>query len=96
MSFYYIGKPDPENPYRWAYNTSVAATAAILKALRKAGCHVELVQTTETVTPYLAEIDVFKRGATREQIDEICTAADPAPRPTPRPSAEGNARYFGR
>ncbi len=96
MSFYYIGKPDPENPYRWAYNTSVAATAAILKALRHAGCHVELVQTTETVTPYLAELDVSKRGATRGQIDEICAAADPAPRPTPRPSAQGNRGFYRR
>ncbi len=80
MSFYYIGNPDPENPYRWAYNTSVASTPAILRALRKSGYHVELVQSTESVTPYLAEIDITKRGATREEVEEICLSVDPAPK----------------
>jgi len=96
MSFYYIGNPDPDNPYRWAYNISVASTAAILKALGRAGCLVQAVESTESITPYLTEINVSKRGATREQIDEICAGADPAPKSENPPPAPDNPWFFRR
>jgi hypothetical protein len=96
MSFYYIGNPDPENPYRWAYNTGVASTAAIIKALRQAGYRVRTVQSTESVTPYLTELEISKRGGTREQIEEICAAVDPAPKATPPSLAGDNPRFSRR
>lgn len=86
MSYYFIGKPDPENPHRWTYNTSVSSTKVLREALRKAGFHVVLLKTSESVSPYLDELDISKPRATREQVEEICAAADPAPK-TARPLA---------
>ncbi len=94
MSFYYIGNPDPENPYRWAYNTSVGSTSAIIQALRQAGCYVQTVESTESITPYLTELDISRRGATREQIEEICTTADPNPKAASPSPARDNPRFF--
>jgi hypothetical protein len=93
MSFYFIGSPDPENPHRWTYNTSVKSTSAILKALRRAGFRAEIVQTTESITPYLNELDIAKRGATREQVEAICAAADPGPKAARPPPARKTPRF---
>jgi hypothetical protein len=77
MSFYFIGNPDPKNPYRWIYSTSTGATPAIFNALHRAGFHVALMKSTESVAPYLEELDISKRGAKREDVEAICALADP-------------------
>jgi hypothetical protein len=77
MSFYFIGNPDPENPYRWIYSTSTSSTPAIFNALHRAGFQVTLMKSTESVAPYLEELDISKRGAKREDLEAICAMADP-------------------
>ena len=94
MSFYYIGNPDPEDPYRWTYNTSVTSTKAILQALRRAGFHVVLLKNSESVSPYLDELDLSKPRATREEVERICASADPAPKGTRLPSAKRKPKRF--
>ena len=81
MSFYFIGNPDPKNAHRWIYSTSVNATTAIFDALHRAGFQVVLLKTTESVSPYLEELDISKRGAKREDVEAICARADPGPAP---------------
>ena len=92
MSYYFIGHPEPENRHRWTYNTGVHSTEAILAALHQAGFHAVLVANSESVSPYLDEIDVTKPGATREDVDRICAAADLA-RPSGIPSLENRRRF---
>ena len=94
MSFYFIGNPNPDNPHRWTYNTSVASTKAILQALHRAGFHVVLLKNSESVSPYLDELDISKPRATREEVERICAAADPSPRGGRPPSAKGNPKRF--
>jgi hypothetical protein len=76
MSFYFIGHPDPENPHRWTYNTGVHSTMRILEALREHGFHAVALKNSESIAPYLDEIDVSKPGATREEVEQVCAAAD--------------------
>jgi len=94
MSYYFIGNPEPENPHRWTYNTSVTSTKAIVAALRKAGFHVVQLKSSESVSPYLDELDVSKPRATREQLEEICAAADPTPRSSRSPVAKEPPKRF--
>jgi hypothetical protein len=94
MSFYFIGNPDAGNSHRWTYNTSVTSTKAILKALRKAGFDVVQLKSTESVSPYLDELDISKPRGTREQLEQICAAADPAPKGGRPPAARVSPKRF--
>ena len=94
MSYYFIGNPEPENPHRWTYNTSVTSTKAIVAALRRAGFLVVQLKSSESVSPYLDELDISKPRATREQLEEICAAADPTPRPSRSPVAKEPPKRF--
>ncbi|OHE89648.1 MAG: hypothetical protein A3G75_10300 [Verrucomicrobia bacterium RIFCSPLOWO2_12_FULL_64_8] len=92
MSYYFIGHPEPENLHRWTFNTSVRSTQAILKALHRAGFRAVVVANSESVSPYLDEIDIAKAGATREDVERICAAADKV-RPPGVPSLEKRRRF---
>ncbi len=96
MSFYYLGQPDPEDPHRWAFNIGVNSTRAILDALHQAGFRVSLVRNSESISPYLDELDISKPGATREEVEQVCAAADPAPRPGWPLPAKGGAKKSAR
>ena len=94
MSYYFIGNPDPEDPCRWAFNTSVNSTQALVEALQKAGFHVVIIQNSESISPYLGELDISKPGATREEVEKICKAVDVAPPKSTRPRfGDRNARF---
>ena len=77
MSYYYIGTLDPRNPSRWNYQVSVKSTGAIISALRNAGFSVSVVQGSESVSPFLDELNISKPGATREDVEAICESIDP-------------------
>jgi hypothetical protein len=77
MSYYFIGTLDPRNPSRWTFQTSVKSTGVILNALRDAGFSVSVVQSSESVSPFLDELDISKPGATREEVEAICESVDP-------------------
>ena len=94
MSYYFISNPDPEDPHRWVYNTSVNSTRAILKALDKGGFHVVMLKNSESISPYLDELDISKPGATREQVEQICASADPAPKASRPSSAKESPKRF--
>ena len=94
MSFYYIGNPAPENPHRWTYNTSVTSTKAIVAALRKAGFHVVQLKSSESVSPYLDELDITRPRATREEVEQVCAAADPTPKGSRSPAAKEQPKRF--
>lgn len=94
MSFYFIGNPDPENPHRWTYNTSVTSTKAILQALHRAGFHVVLLKNSESVSPYLDELDISKPRAMRKDVERICAAADSAPKGSRPPLTKENPKRF--
>jgi hypothetical protein len=94
MSFYFIGNPEPENPHRWTYNTSVTSTKPIVAALRRAGFHVVQLKSSESVSPYLDELDISKPRGTREELEKICAAADPNPKSSRSPVAKEPPRRF--
>jgi hypothetical protein len=87
MSYYYIGSLDPRNPSRWTFQTSVKSTGAILSALREAGFSVSVVQNSESVSPFLDELDISKPGATRGDVEAICESIDPT-RPIGAPPSQ--------
>ncbi len=93
MSFYFIGQPDPEDPHRWTYNTGVHSTMAIVEALKQAGFTALTLKNSESIAPYLDELDISKAGATREDVERICAAADPELKPS-RPPPGTPARRF--
>ena len=94
MSFYYIGNPDPEDPHRWTYNTSVHSTIVILDALRRAGFNAQVLKNSESIAPYLDEIDVSKPGATREEVEQVCASVDSNPKSAKPPPSGPHARRF--
>ncbi len=95
MSYYFISKPDPQNPHRWIYNIGVQTADAVTQALREAGYDVQTVHTTESVTPYLNEVDIYKAGGSREEVERIMAAADPGHQPAEEP-VKRHRRAVGR
>lgn len=89
MPYYFISGPNAENPDRWIYSTDVNSTDAILQALRRAGFKTDHLQTTASITPYLSELAITKRGATREAIERVIEAADPAVKIVPAAAKRG-------
>jgi hypothetical protein len=77
MSYYFIGTLDPRNQSRWTFQTSVKSTSSILNALREAGFNVSVTQGSESVSPFLDELDISKPGATRQEVEAICESIDP-------------------
>lgn len=96
MSYYYIGTVDPRNPNRWTYQTSVKSTGAILTALRAAGFSVSVVQGSESVSPFLDELAISKRGGTREEVEAICESIDPTRTIVPPPPPKDMPEDFPR
>jgi hypothetical protein len=96
MSYYYIGTLDPRNPGRWTFQTSVKSTGAIISALRNAGFSVSVVQGSESVSPFLDELNISKPGATREEVEVICESIDPTRTIAAPPSDRGMGGDFPR
>jgi hypothetical protein len=99
MSYYFIGPSDPRNPGRWTYQTSVKSTSVIIRALRDAGFQVTVRSGSESISPFLDELEISKPDGSRDELEEVCESVDPtrtAPPAAPSRARPGSSDEFPR